>query len=253
MPELQALRDAAHGAVRLDDLDERAGEFLSAVSNRLLSTVAGEPIRAKEGKVWLRAASVLTASPDEAEQARLDAVAEAPGGTGAFRRSTHLLVSLRVLIQSFLVASRLPPLDGAPPPAPSQPPPDALPAAPSSAAKKGKKREAPVAEVPVVPVARDSSAAAPRAKKPPLPRPIRKTGRSGPTAPPRDASPATSGAGFVVLQECLHTHPDAVPVVGHGQFPPSAPYYIVRIRVSTSSLTLRLLLTRCVSSVIAAS
>ena len=91
MPELQALREAAHGAVRLDDLDERAGEFMCAVSNRLLSTVAGEPIRNKEGKVWLYAASALTASADEAEQARLLAVSEAPGGTGTFRRSAILL------------------------------------------------------------------------------------------------------------------------------------------------------------------
>ena len=87
MSELQALREAAHGAVRLDDLDERAGEFLSAISNRLLSTVAGEPIRDKEGKVWLGAASAIAAPADEAEQARLCAVAEAPIGTGNFRRS----------------------------------------------------------------------------------------------------------------------------------------------------------------------
>ena len=116
------------------------------------------------------------------------------------------------------------------------------PAPPSSpTVKKGKTRDAPAAAA--APPARDSSAAAPKSKKPPLPRPVRKTARSGAAAPPafvaaaspREPSPFTPGAGFVVLQECLHTHPDAVPVVGHGQFPPSAPYYIVRIRVCISS------------------
>ena len=132
---------------------------------------------------------------------------------------------------------------GDPLPTPSQVAPNAGPAAPPSSAKKGKKREAPAAEPPLAPLARDSSAAAPKSKKPPLPRPVRKTARSGAAAPPafvaaaspREPSPFTPGAGFVVLQECLHTHPDAVPVVGHGQFPPSAPYYIVRIRVCISS------------------
>ena len=107
-------------------------------------------------------------------------------------------------------------------------------AAPLSTAAKGKKREAPLA-----PLARDSPAAAPMKKKPPPPRPVRKAGRSAAAAPPppapaplpRETRSFVSGAGFIVLQECLHTHPDAVPVVGHGQFPPSAPYYIVRIRV----------------------
>ena len=97
MSELQALREAAHGAVRLDDLDERAGEFLSAISNRLLSTVAGEPIRDKEGKFWLGAASVLTASTDEAKLVLLRAVAEAPGGTGTFRGCFVLLACFRAL------------------------------------------------------------------------------------------------------------------------------------------------------------
>ena len=151
MPELQALRESAHGAVRLDDLDERAGTFLSAVLNRLLSTVAGEPIREAEGKVWLKAASALTAPADEAERARLLAVAEAPGGTGDFRKSTVLSLSLRVLIRPFPVSSRLATLSGGPPPEPS---PAAGPTAPPSTAKKGKKREAPATEIPVSPVAR---------------------------------------------------------------------------------------------------
>ena len=213
--------------------------------------MAGEPIRAKEGKVWLGAASALTASVDEAEHARLLAVAEAPGGTGSFRRSNVLSVLLRVLIQPFLVASRLPPLGGAPLPEPSQLPRDATPTAPPSAAKKGKKREVPHAEVPVAPLAHGSPVAAPqstapKSKKPPPPRPVRKTGCPAPAAPPSGPSPPASSAGFVVLQECLHTSPDAVPVVGHGQFPPSAPYYIVRIRVSGPFSIPRLLLTRCV-------
>ena len=93
MPELQALREAAHGAVRLEVIDERAGDFLSALTNRLLSTVAGEPIRDSEGRVWLRAASAVTSPTDEAERERLRAVAEAPGGTGTFRRSAVLTAS----------------------------------------------------------------------------------------------------------------------------------------------------------------
>ena len=139
------------------------------------------------------------------------------------------------------MASRLPTSADAPSLEPSQPPRETVPTAPPSSAKKGKKRAVPVAEVTGAPLARDSSAAAPRpaaskTKKPPPPRPVRKTARSAPSAPPREHLSFASGSGFIVLQECLHTDPDAVPVVGHGQFPPSAPYYIVRIRVGITSL-----------------
>ena len=37
------------------------------MSNRLLSTMGGASIREEEAKVWLKAASALTASPAEAE------------------------------------------------------------------------------------------------------------------------------------------------------------------------------------------
>ena len=137
------------------------------------------------------------------------------------------------------VASRLSAPAGNPLPEASQPPPNASPVAPPSSAKKGKKRAAPAAEASAAPPVRDSSAtatgpAAAKTKKPPLPRPVRKAARSGPSTPPREPTVLASGSGFIVLQECLHTSPDAVPVVGHGQFPPSAPYYIVRIIVSAT-------------------
>ena len=83
--DLLALEEAARRAIRLDDIDTRAGEFLVAFSNRLLSTVDGSVVHEKEAKEWLKAASVLTSSPDEAESARVRAVAQSPVGTGSFR------------------------------------------------------------------------------------------------------------------------------------------------------------------------
>ena len=82
--ELVALEEAARRAIRLEDIDPGAGELLSAFSNRLLSTVGGASVREQEAKAWLKAASALTASPAEAESARLQATAQSPVATGSF-------------------------------------------------------------------------------------------------------------------------------------------------------------------------
>ena len=186
----------------------------------------------------MKAATALTASPLEAESARLRAIAQSPIGTGDFREVTSLFSqSLRSL--PFPVAARL----SMPVPAPSREPA----APPPPATKKGKKRDAPVAEAPVDPSMRGSPAIAPspaakKGKTRPGPRAVRKSNRVATAVPPTPA-PATpapqravvvefaAGSGYAVLQALLHTDPNTTPTLLPGDFPTSAPYYIVRTTV----------------------
>ena len=236
VPELAAIEEAARRAIRLEDIDVGTGEFLSAMSNRLLSTVGGAAVREEEAKVWLKAASALTASPAEVESARVRAIAQSPVATGSFR--TFVCVgSSPPLLTSPVVAARLL-TPGAPGSEPVGVAPDPSTVAPSPAAKKGKKRAAPIAEAPASPLARGSSAAAlppvaTKGKTRAVPRPVRKSNRGAPVVPSTSTSqPAAAqfapGSGYAILQELLHTDPNNPPTLLAGDFPPSAPYYIVR-------------------------
>ena len=207
------------------------------MSNRLLSTVGGASIREAEAKVWLKAASALTASPAEAEFARTRAIAQSPVATGHFCACVSASPS-PLTLTLLVVAARLltPGGDHGPEPGGAAPEPSTF--APSPAAKKGKKRAAPIAEAPASPLARGSSAAAlppvaTKGKTRAVPRPVRKSNRGAPVVPSTSTSqPAAAqfapGSGYAVLQELLHTDPNNPPTLLAGDFPPSAPYYIVR-------------------------
>ena len=104
MERLRQLAAEARHRLALEDVHPAAGEFLEAFSARLLATVDGSMIQDDEGRLWLKAATAITAEGEAPRTLLLQAIAESPVATGDFGKprvvSCRLSLPLRLLAQS---------------------------------------------------------------------------------------------------------------------------------------------------------